>query len=77
MVGIRPPSESGYALFTDNPTNLVEHCLQASVKVGIIANGQYHVRIGRVIAGQQDRDRPFPSHCEPHCESETSAKLYT
>ena len=51
MVGIRPPSESGYALFTDNPTNLVEHCLQASVKVDIIANGQY-----RVIAGQQDRE---------------------
>ncbi|XP_068729703.1 pleckstrin homology domain-containing family H member 1-like isoform X1 [Montipora capricornis] len=33
VVGIRPPAESGYALFTDNPTNLVEHCLQASVKL--------------------------------------------
>lgn len=36
MVGIRTPSESGYALFTDNPVNLVEHCLQASVKVSIV-----------------------------------------
>ena len=35
MVGIRTPSESGYALFTDNPVNVVEHCLQASVKVRI------------------------------------------
>ena len=35
MVGIRTPSESGYALFTDNPVNLVEHCLQTSVKVRI------------------------------------------
>ncbi|KAK2561061.1 Pleckstrin homology domain-containing family H member 2 [Acropora cervicornis] len=33
IVGIRPPSQSGYALFTDNPVNLVEHCLQASVKL--------------------------------------------
>ncbi|XP_044163612.1 pleckstrin homology domain-containing family H member 1-like isoform X1 [Acropora millepora] len=33
IVGIRPPSLSGYALFTDNPVNLVEHCLQASVKL--------------------------------------------
>ena len=33
MVGIRSSSESGYALFTDNPFNLVEHCLQAKVKV--------------------------------------------
>ncbi|KAJ7357469.1 Pleckstrin y domain-containing H member 2 [Desmophyllum pertusum] len=33
VVGIRTPSESGFALFTDNPANLVEHCLQASVKL--------------------------------------------
>ena len=35
MMGIRTPPESGYALFTDNPVNAVEHCLQASVKVGM------------------------------------------
>ncbi|XP_022810522.1 pleckstrin homology domain-containing family H member 2-like isoform X3 [Stylophora pistillata] len=33
MVGIRSSSESGYALFTDNPVNLVEHCLQVKVKL--------------------------------------------
>ncbi|CAH3122183.1 unnamed protein product [Porites lobata] len=33
MMGIRTPPESGYALFTDNPVNAVEHCLQASVKL--------------------------------------------
>ena len=42
MMGIRTPAESGYALFTDNPVNAVEHCLQASVKVGIATNGPEH-----------------------------------
>lgn len=42
MMGIRTPPESGYALFTDNPVNAVEHCLQASVKVGIARNGPEH-----------------------------------
>ncbi|XP_020901839.1 pleckstrin homology domain-containing family H member 1 isoform X2 [Exaiptasia diaphana] len=32
-LGIRGSSESGYAIFTDNPVSPVEHCLQASVKL--------------------------------------------
>ena len=45
MMGIRTPPESGYALFTDNPVNAVEHCLQASVKVGIARNCPEHAFI--------------------------------
>lgn len=32
-LGIRDASQSGYAIFTDNPVTPMEHCLQASVKV--------------------------------------------
>ncbi|EDO43015.1 predicted protein, partial [Nematostella vectensis] len=32
-LGIREASQSGFAIFTDNPVSPVEHCLQASVKL--------------------------------------------
>ncbi|XP_031572263.1 pleckstrin homology domain-containing family H member 1-like isoform X2 [Actinia tenebrosa] len=32
-LGIRDSSQSGYAIFTDNPVTPMEHCLQASVKL--------------------------------------------
>jgi len=58
MMGIRTPPESGYALFTDNPVNAVEHCLQASVKVGIARNGPEHAFINSRYGGisYQQRD---------------------